>query len=329
VLLTISRKLILFTVLPVIVVFSALFAFGISHVRSHLSENAQDWLVEHANHQAARLALSLSQIPLLAQSLGDLILADPGQPQTLMYAHLIDGLRRTPLAAGAAIINHEAGRGAIMRRGGPAGLPLSPVENRGDESVVGWKLNGSELRFSRPVYRHGEHIADTRVELQISDIYAELRRQQLPTILLLVSHDDGTLLTPAGVSAQIVALAAKIPLDDATGRVHTLGAGQPGAQNFWMVSTELPELPWRITALTPTETALRPARQEAIVVAGVLLMALLLIVGIISSVARRITRPLASLNKSVQQIAAGDFTVAVGVERVERDVHAGQAVLLQ
>ncbi len=306
--LTIRRKLILFTVLPVIVVFSALFALGISHVRSHLSSNAQDWLVEHAHHQAARLALTLSQIPLLAQSLGDLVLADPGQPQTLMYAHLIDGLRRTPLAAAAAISNHEAGRGAIMRRGEPAGHPLSPAENRGDESVVGWKLNDNRLRFNRPVYRHGEHVADTWVEVQISDIYAELRRQQIPTVLLLVSHDDGTLLTPVGVSAQIAALAEKIPLDNVTGQVQTVGGGHPEAQSFWMVSTELPQLPWRITALTPTATALLPARQEAIVVAGALLMALLLIVGIISSVARRITRPLASLNSSVQQIAAGDFT---------------------
>ena len=308
--LTIRRKLILFTVLPVIVVFSALFALGISHVRTHLYENAQDRLVEHAQHQAARLGLTLSQIPLLAQSLGDLILADPGQSQTLLYAHLIDGLRRTPLAAGAAIVNHETGRGAVMRRGEPVGKTLAPAEQPGAEPAVGWKLDGSQLRFSRPVYRYGEHIADTRVELQIGEIYSEIRRQQIPTVLLLVSHDDGTLLAPAGMSAQIAALASRIPQDEVTGRVHTVGGGRSEGPSFWVVSTSLPELPWRITALTPTETALLPARQEAILVAGALTMALLLIVGIISSVARRITRPLASLNRSVQRIAAGDFTVA-------------------
>lgn len=308
--LTIRRKMILFTVLPVIVVFSALFALGISHVRSHLSKNAQDWLVEHAHHQAARLALTLSQIPLLAQSLGDLVLADSSQPQTLMYAHLIDGLRRTPLATGAAIINHEVGQGAVMRRGEPAGGQLPPAEEHDVKLTAGWTLDDGQLRFNRPVYRHGEHIGETWVELQVDDVYAELRRQQIPTVYLLVSHDDGILLAPAGISTQIAALATKIPPDSVTGRVHTFGGRDPDAPSFWVVNTQLPELPWHITALTPTETALRPARQEAIMVAGALTMALLLIVGIISSVARRITRPLASLNTSVQQIAAGDFTVA-------------------
>ena len=302
--------MILFTVLPVIVVFSALFALGISHVRSHLYKNAQDRLVAHAHHQAARLALTVSQVPLLAQSLGDLVLADPGQSQTLMYAHLIDGLRRTPLATGATIFNREAGRGAVMRRGEPPGQHLLPTDSGDTEPAAGWTLSGKQLRFNRPVYRHGEHIADTRVELQIGDIYAELRRQQLPTVLLLVSQGDGTLLAPVGMSAQISALAAEIPLDSVTGRVQTVGGSHPEAQDFWMVSTQLPQHPWRITAFTPTATATLPARQEAIVVAGALLMALLLIVGIISSVARRITRPLASLNKSVQQIAAGNFAVA-------------------
>ena len=308
--LTIRRKMILFTVLPVIVVFSALFALGISHVRVHLIENARERLVEHAHHQAARLALTLSQIPLLAQSLGDLVLADSGQPQTLMYAHLIDGLRRTPLATSAAIVNHEAGQGAVMRRGEPVGRQLTHSQEHDVTRQAGWKLKDDLLRYSSPIYRHGEHVGDTWVEVQIDDIYAELRRQRRLFLFLLVSHDDGTLLAPVDVSTAIAALATKIPLDKAASRVHTIDSGWPEAPNFWMVSADLKDLPWRITALTPTETALLPARQEAIVVAGFLFMALLLIVGIISSVARRITRPLASLNNSVQQIAAGDFAVS-------------------
>ena len=109
--LTIRSKLIIFTVLPVVAVFSVLFWLGVSHVREHLSSNAQSWLGEHAHHQASRLELVLSQVPLLARSLGDLVLAEPGQSQTLMYAHLIDGLRRLEYrgydSAGIAILDGD------------------------------------------------------------------------------------------------------------------------------------------------------------------------------------------------------------------------------
>ncbi len=300
--------MILFTVVPVMIVFSALFVLVVSHVRHHLSLNAQEWLVEHAQHQAARLALTLSQVPLLAESLGDLVLADPGQSQTLMYAHLIDGLRRTPLATTAAIVNRETGRGAMMRRGEPVGRPLSAGVN--GTTAAGWHLHDGQLRFSRPVFSRGEHLGDSWIQVRIGDVYAELRRQQIPTVSLLVSLDDGTLLQPDDNSPQHATLSAVAPLDHPAGQVLTIVADDGDDTSYWMISTELPGLPWRITALTPTETALRPARQETIMVAGPLAMALLLIVGIISSVARRITRPLAKLNSSVQQIAVGDFAVS-------------------
>ena len=68
--LTIRRKMILYTVIPVVVVFALLFALGLTQVRDHLNRNAQDLLFEHARHQASRLAVAMSQPPSLAASLG-------------------------------------------------------------------------------------------------------------------------------------------------------------------------------------------------------------------------------------------------------------------
>ncbi|MGB5614610.1 MAG: hypothetical protein WBM67_18355, partial [Sedimenticolaceae bacterium] len=65
--LSIRSKLVLFTVLPVVAVYSILFWIGVSHVREHLTSDAQRSLVEHAQHQASRLALFFSQIPALAE----------------------------------------------------------------------------------------------------------------------------------------------------------------------------------------------------------------------------------------------------------------------
>jgi signal transduction histidine kinase/DNA-binding response OmpR family regulator len=302
--------LVLFTVLPVVAVFSILFWLGVSHVRDNLSSNAQRWLVAHAQHQASRLALVLSQIPLLAQSLGDLVLAEPGQSQTLMYAHLIDGLRRTPIAQTAAIAHGDPERGAVMNRGEPAGHALPRNNESASLRAPGWQINGKRLRFNRPIYRQGQRVGDTWVESEITDLYAEIERRRSPSVTLFISRDDGALLNPAGMSAEFERLATMIPLDTPANEVQTAGDSAQHDSGYWLVSTELPGSPWRITAVTPTSTALQTANREASMVAVALLLALAVVVVIIGTVARQITRPLAELNAAVRQISQGDFTVA-------------------
>jgi len=304
--LTIRSKLVLFTVLPVTAVFSALFWLGISHVRDHVTENARQWLAEHTNHQAAQLALKLAQVPLLAQSLGDIVLTEHSKPQTLMYAHLIDGLRRTPIARTAAVAYGSPQRGALMRRGAPAGRPLLETELNDTPRRAGWHVRGENIRFNRPVYRAGERVADTWVELAIADVYEEIGQLRSGPVTLFLNREDGTLLPPTGLTPDVRALATSIPRDADAGTISTVA----NQDNYWVVSTDLPDLPWRVTAVTPTSTALEPAWREASWVAAALLLALLMIVAIIGTVARQITRPLATLNASVDEIAKGNFAVA-------------------
>jgi len=308
--LTIRSKLVLFTVLPVIAVFSILFWLGVSHVRDHLSSNAQRWLVAHAQHQASRLALVLSQVPLLAQSLGDLVLAEPGQSQTLLYAHLIDGLRRTPIARTAAIARGDPERGALMHRGELAGEALPVTYEPTPVRRAGWQTDGERLRFNRAIYRQGQRVGDTWVELETMDVYSEIERLRRSSVTLFVSHDDGSVLVPAGMPPEFNRLAAMIPLDTPADEVQTIGEGTQTDTAYWLVSTNIPGSPWHITAVTLTRTALQPAQREASIVAVTLLLSLVVVVVIIGTVARQITRPLAELNTSVRQIAQGDFTVA-------------------
>ena len=80
---SIRNKLILSTLLPVTAVFALLFWLGVSHVRAYVSDDARHMLSEHARHQASRLALVLSQVPALAESLGDIVIAEPDQQPPL------------------------------------------------------------------------------------------------------------------------------------------------------------------------------------------------------------------------------------------------------
>jgi signal transduction histidine kinase/DNA-binding response OmpR family regulator len=304
---SIRSKLILYAVLPVIAVYAFLFWLGVSHVRDQLSRQAQDWLIEHARYQASRLALLLSQVPVLAESLADLVLANPEQPQALLYAHLIDGLRRTPIAEATAVSYGQPARSALMRRGSPAGQELTSAAVRIHKR--GWQQAGEALLFSRPIQRRGEVIGESWVELPIANIYREMARRNSPSVLLFVSHEDGGLLQTGAVAPEVRALATRLPA--ATEQVTVRSGSDPVlASAYWLVSTELPGLPLRLTAATPRATALAPARREAAAVAGVLLLSLFAIVLIIALTARRITRPLEVLDSRVQQIAGGNFALA-------------------
>ena len=305
--LNIRSKLILSTVLPVLGVYALLFWLGVSHVKNHLSADAQRLLVEHAQHQASRLALTLSQVPALAESLGDLALAEPATSQTLWYAHLIDGLRRTPIAKAAAVVLDERPRGALMRRGSPMGEEL-PAEVA-VQHTPGWQVAGDMLRFRRPIRRDGNRIGASWVELATADLYSEIERLRSPTVGLYIGHGDAALVQPGSETPQSDALKSMIPAEMPDRQILSIKPEDSGP-TYWMVGVTLPDFPWRITAVTATEAALQPARRAASLVAAGLLLSLLAIVTIIGIATRRITRPLASLDTSVRQIAQGDFSVA-------------------
>ncbi len=306
--LNIPSKLILFTVLPVLGVYSVLFWLGVSHVKIHLSNDAQRMLLEQARHQASRLALAMSQVPALAESLGDVVLAEPSQPQALLYAHLIDGLRRTPIARTAAVLIFEpAPRGALMQRGAASGEKL--VDAKVADRPPGWQLIGQTLRLNRPIRRRGVPVGVTSVELSIDDVYREIERPHNAATMLFVGDDGHGLFVPTGIVPEMASLADSIPASLAEDIVHTISdAGDDGA--YWVVSARLPGFPWHITAVSAAETALGPARHQARLFATALLISLLAIVLIIGVATRRITRPLARLDSSVRRITRGDFSVA-------------------
>ncbi len=303
---TIRNKLILFTVLPVVLVYSALFVLGVSHTKTHLSANAQNLLAEHAQHQAAHLALAFSQIPALAESLGDLVLAEPDQPQTMLYAHLIDGLRRTPIAQTAAILLYTPSRGAKMTRGSPHGGPLTAAAN--PTPTPGWRIDGEVIRFNRAITRLGQRLGYTWVELRVADLYATLDRQQSASVTLFVGNDDGLLPPPATADASTQRLARQLPHTRHTDRVATVR--DDDGTVYWSIDAQLPGFEWYINAITPKASALAPVTEQIGITVLALSASLLAIILIIGLAARQITRPLTALDGSVRQISRGDFAVA-------------------
>jgi hypothetical protein len=257
--LSIRSKLILYTALPVVAVYSVLFGFGVSHVSKYLGRDAQALLTEHARHQASRLGLLLNQVPVLAESLGDLVVADPAQKQALLYAHLIDGLRRTPAAQTVAASFGTPNRSAIMERGTSAARPLDNGETI--DYPPGWHALGNSVGFARPIYRHGQPFGTTWVVVPVATVYAQLEKQNSTASTLFVRLDDGTLLPPASGPNPLAERVSAIPLP-AGGVAETAPTSLAlGDTSYWLINARVPDVPWWLTAAVPVETALARARE--------------------------------------------------------------------
>lgn len=305
--LSIRSKLILYTVLPVIAVYSVLFTFGMAQVANHLSRDAQILLAEHARHQASRLGLLLSQVPTLAESLGDVIVANPEQEQSLLYAHLIDGLRRTSAARSVAVAFDSPRRSGVMQRGAPEARPLGDGETV--EQRPGWHLQGDSIGFSRPIYRSGQVFGRTWILVPLADIYARLDSQRTADSSLLVRLDDGTVLDPPLDADGLTSMIADVPVPDVSTDTQTPINATLGGVDYWLFSARVPNLSWWLTAAVPVQTALAQAHRAATIFAVSLLLSLAVIVVIIGAVTRQITRPLNVLDGEVSRIASGDFNV--------------------
>ncbi len=308
--LPIRTKLVLFAALPVIAVYLLLFLFGVTQLRAHLTDDAHDLLLEHARYRAAQFALSLSQAPALAESLGDLMQADPDQDQSLLYAHLIDGLRRTPLAQSAGILYAPSNRSALMRRGQPGGETLSEDDVISQMKAPGWHIESNAIVFYRALDRAGERVGETFVNLSLNAVYQELSAERSSSnMILMLADDNGQVRLPDPPPLVRRQLADSIGSAGSLGSVSEIRSGLNNDDRYWLVSTQVPGLPWRILAATPTETALMAANEKVVWVAGILVVSLLVVMSVIAAIAHRITRPFAALDASVQQIGRGDFNV--------------------
>jgi signal transduction histidine kinase len=297
---SLRTKLILFTVIPVIIVYVILYTIGIPHVRDRARVEAQQSLVAHARYQAARLSLELSKIPLLATGLGDLFTTAPKQPQTTLYAHLIDGLRRTPLANAASMVIEDGKISAQMRRGAPSGTTL-PNNMQLEDFRRGWQQLAGLIRFNLPVIKQSQTIGYVWVDLLPQDIQALLESATTPGVELF--FDGAEKLGEDTEGLNDIVDSARQATPDLTHQVHN---PQTDA-DYWLVRTALPGLPLSLTAVTATETALAPVRRKVSQIIAALLLSLVAIVAIIGTVARKITEPLRLLDESVQRIGAGEF----------------------
>ncbi|MCB1801289.1 MAG: HAMP domain-containing protein [Gammaproteobacteria bacterium] len=304
--LTIRTKLIVYSAVPVIILYLVLLVLGTGYLNDRLERDAKTLINEHARHQAARLALVMTQTTTLAESLGDLLIADPGQSQELLYAHLIDGLRRTPRVRAAAVQLDDMTRSAIMRRSTATGRPLQTHERL--DRAPGWHTLGDVVGFSRAIYQAGARVGASWVELGVEDLYDEVHEPHAPAIHLTIRTADGVLLQPPQWPGH-----GDLPIDvqnqtPAANAITTVALA--GGVNYWLANARLPGFPWSVTAIIPARTALADARREVLLLAAALLLSLVTIVVIIGTVARQITRPLVALDDAVGRVAQGDFQVA-------------------
>jgi signal transduction histidine kinase/CheY-like chemotaxis protein len=311
--LSIRYRLITLTTLPVIAVYVVILVVAVGSVYDHTERGARERLVADAGFQATRLALVLERIPQLARGIGDLLLSDPQQSQNMLYAHLIDGLRRTPIARRVAIRSADGTRAAAIERGQGVGQTAMPPGVELD-TERGWRELGPWLRFTYLATAKGKVGGVVAIDLLRADVRAALNAQRRPDTRLLLGPPGGEPVIDSADEGPETALLQR-PLPAITTLDQVVLVTTPAdLRDYWAVRTALPALPLALTAITPVENALLPVHQAVGRLVVVLVASLLVIILVIGLVARRITEPLRALDAAVERIGRGDYTATPAVE---------------
>ncbi len=309
-------KIILFTVVPILLIYAALFGFGLAELHQQANHDAQRWLQEHARFQATRLARELDSLERLAGNIRDQVILQPQQPRHLLIAHLMDGLRRTPLA-NAAAVQFDQGRDNIYLRRGmlqPTGLP-EPKQQQGP-GPEGWQTGArsqsAPLSYRLPVRATDDFFGWVIVELALSDLYQLLERDRPKHIQLHLIDPEGAFILPPDnqpMASDNFYQLTDLPVDSAA-RASRLQHWQKDPQAHFLALIPLPGFPWQLAVIIAEEVALAPVQQQSNWASVLLALALGLIVLVVGFVTNHITRPLQELDASVNKIAQGNFAVS-------------------
>ena len=310
-------KIIVFTLIPILLGYSAFLGYRIIDIRERASDDARHWLLQHAHHQATRLSLNMATLITLAETLRDQFLAPTAQNPALLRTHLMNGLARTPMVFAAGFVSHAPHvQGSLYaQRETTSEVPL-PARFAALVDSSGWGVRGAGLEdlvyYSLTLGTADQPLGTLFVATRLDEIHGLLTDPGSHGVQLYVTDVGGHLVLyprPEFLGKSLfhaLALPAAQVRAESVLRLTPRNASTP---RQWLALATVPEMPWLIAAVQAEDTALASARAEVCHVTLLAALSLLVVLIITATAVHRITRPLEELDSTVRQIAAGNFTI--------------------
>ncbi len=277
---SIRQKIISFTVLPITLIYILLFGMTLYLAVQNASRDVERHMQELAAHYADEVSSTLLQAQRIADT-GAVLLAEIGPEASAddLDGHLQELMQRNPDLAGLHLeLNTPALRLSRLRTPGAAtATALLPAAGRW--STLYQRDDTKVTSYSTSIRRGSQQIGRLQVDITLDTL-----RQHLPRDLR-----------------------QQFQLLDASGQPV---AGMPGGSEHehWAFYAPISANDWRLAASISRTQALAEVRDQAVIIAALLLLSLLLIIFCVWSVSTLITRPLRKLNRAVRKMARGELS---------------------
>lgn len=347
--LSIHKKIILFIVLPMFLIFSAILGYGLLRFQERAQEQGQSGMMEMTYRYASQLNAHLAEIGEVAIMTAQFLEIAPDLSLEQIYAQLRNNVTNNPLIYGSAVA-FEPGTVAGRRLFAPYVHRSGDGIEQLDISIDGYDYTDPRwqwwhgprstkapfwsdpyfdegagdilmVTYSVPFFRQGRFagVATVDVDISVLNKLVGISRPLKHKFVILtgsghfVFHFDADM---GGRSYQTLARS-----DERTQWVHLAELMMTGASGMvnipawrsdaiiWVFYAPAPFAHWSLAAMIPEDEALAFSRRQMIERVVMTGVGLLVIMVMAWRVTRRITRPIATLTASARKIAEGNLDV--------------------
>jgi len=349
--LSIRKKIILFIVLPMFLIFSSILGYGLLRFQERALEQGQSRMMEMTYRYASQLNAHLAEIGEVAIMTAQFLEIAPDLSQEQIYAQLRNNVANNPLIYGSAVAFEPGtvvGRrlfAPYVHRSGDGIEQLDISVDSYDYTQPRWQWwhgprstkapfwsdpyfdegagNVLMVTYSVPFFRQGRFAGVITIDVDISALNKLIgigRKLKHKFVILtgsghFVFHFDADMV---GRSYRTLGRSSeRMPW------VHLAELMMSGASGMvkipawrseaiiWVFYAPAPFARWSLAATIPEEDALSFARRQMIERVVMTAVGLLVILIVAWRVTRRITRPIATLTASARKIAEGNLDVRI------------------
>jgi len=350
---SIRFKIILLTVLPIAVIYFALFGFGIYQVNVHSRADVEEEMRRLTQHYAGVFSGFLREAAQIARSTAAIVEQNPQITDHQLFAQVKSNLRHNRIVYGSAIAferdpeydNELFAPYAYRTAGRIQTLDIADVT---DYTSGHWQWWAKVKKAKRPVWtdpyfdkgigdivmatyavpffykREFKGVASIDVQLEILEQSVDQGVDADLDLLIItktgdyVYHPDPEQI----LTNSIYNDAENFQRDDLRQLADKMTSGKRGIvqlsgwetnQRQWVAFYPIRNTEWSIAVRVPEDIVLAQVRKQGIQIAGILLFSLALIIITVWLVIGKITQPLARLTAGVKSVAAGNLDAVVEV----------------
>ncbi|OQX34621.1 MAG: hypothetical protein B0D91_12175 [Oceanospirillales bacterium LUC14_002_19_P2] len=346
---TIRQKIILFTVVPVTVIYNLLFGINLYQSVQRSSQALENQMAETAWRYAGQFDNFLMESSQVARSIAGFIEISPRLDDAHLYRLVANSVSDNPMLVSASLIFLPDMRGPGQPLFAPTAWRNSGsvlFRDRGGDTdfrnrIDAWLNDKSYLRrqwcppeqhpnhpqqvstFLEPIYRDGQLRGMVALDVnlnQLNDVSSWKSSSEMD--FMVVANDGSYIYVPYAIEQgeTVFDTAKRLNHPDYMKFANIMTGSQSakirlkmGDEDHWLFYAPVRSAGWMLAASVPRSRALADLRAHAVTQAVILLISLVLIFGCVWFISGRISRPIRQLERAVRRVASGDLNASVHI----------------